>query len=171
MYQESTLIDLVKLIYDAAADSARWPAFLGRYQEILAARNIALGYTSPDLSQSLFLATGVDMSDMERYHRYPCPWLDRLLMANWRDGGADASHHLISDSELRSTDCFNEFLGPRQFHYGMGAAIPATQEGPAVLVILRENHKGPYSDEDLHFLRTLLPHMSSAFNATSTCPR
>ena len=162
MYSESTLLGLIDLIYDAAADPQRWPAFLGRYQELLAARNVALGYAAPEHDKMLVVATGADEGDVRKYHQYPCPWLERLILANWRTGGAGASHHLISDSELEQTVCFNEFLGPRRFNYGMGAAILAVGDGPATFVTLREKRLGPYSDEDLTFLRALLPHMSRA---------
>ena len=163
MDSEKRLLDLLPLIYQAAADSERWPAFLEQYQAILAARNIVLGYAAPDEDRALIVATGADQADIRKYHQYSCPWLDRLVQTNWRSGGADASHHLITDAELENTACFSEFLGPRQFHYGMGAAIVAVGAGPALLVILREKQKGPYEDADLAFLRALLPHLSQAF--------
>ena len=160
MTSESTLLHLVGSIYDAAADASRWPDFLMRFQAVLSSRNTALMYATPN--EVVVQATGADQADIRKYHQYPCPWLDRLVAANWQTGGADASHHLIDDRELRKTECFSEFLGPRQFHYGLGAAIAAGNE-PAVFVTLREAAKGPYSDDDLAVLRTLLPHMSRAF--------
>jgi DNA-binding CsgD family transcriptional regulator/PAS domain-containing protein len=162
MHSEEVLLDLVQLIYQAAADPRHWPVFLERYQTILAARNLALGYSVLDQRPSLIVATGADQADIRKYHQYTCPWLDRLIRTNWRAGGADASHHLITDPELERTACFSEFLGPRKFHYGMGAAILAVGDVPAWLVILREKARGPYSDEDLGLLRALLPHMSQA---------
>jgi hypothetical protein len=162
MYSEKTVLDIVTLIYDAAADPSLWPVFLERYQALTSARKVALGYEPPGEERVVIMASGADQGDIRKYHQYPCPWLDRLLLANWRTGGADASHHLITDAELRRTECFNEFLGPRQFHYGMGAAILAMGNGPAMFVMLREQPKGPYSDDDLAFLRALLPHLSRA---------
>jgi DNA-binding CsgD family transcriptional regulator len=161
MYSEKTLLDMVTLVYDAAADFPRWTTFLERYQAILEARNVAFGYTAPG-REGMLIATGADQADIRKYHQYPCPWLERLVRSNWRSGGADASHHLITDRELENTECFSRFLGPRQFHYGLGAAIVAVGDAPATFVVLREKPKGPYSDGDLEFLRALIPHMSRA---------
>jgi DNA-binding CsgD family transcriptional regulator len=161
MYSEKTLLDMVTLVYEAAADFPRWTTFLERYQAILEARNVALGYTVPG-HDAMLIATGADQADIRKYHQYQCPWLERLMRSNWRTGGADSSHHLITDRELENTECFSQFLGPRQFHYGMGAAILAVGDGPATFVVLREKPKGPYSDSDLGFLQALLPHMSRA---------
>ena len=56
----------------------------------------------------------------------------------------------------------SQFLGPRQFHYGMGAAFQAVGAGPSLMVVLREKAKGPYGDPDLELLRALLPHLKQA---------
>ena len=81
MYSEKTLNDLLQLIYQAAADSERWPVFLERYQATLAARNLALVYEAPDLKRSLMFATGADEADIQKYHQSGYP-----LYSSWRTG-------------------------------------------------------------------------------------
>ena len=72
----------------AGERKAIWPAFLERYQAILSARNVVLGYEAPDQERSLMVATGADQADIRGYHQYSCPWLDRLVAENYRKGAA-----------------------------------------------------------------------------------
>ncbi len=160
MISERRFSALLALIYEAAADFARWPEAL---------RGIAHAYNAPTVvfvcvdmnNKALWqIAPGVDAEYLERYAAYyhsnnP---LWRVALPSGL-GSVMTDEMMIERREFARTEFFNDFLAPLDLGSMLGAKVLA--EGGLNCAIVTQR-KRQFGKHDLALHRRLAPHLARA---------
>jgi len=159
-------IDLVGLIYDAAGDSTRWPAFSSNCaQRPLCGRQL-LYFEPPSRSGRHRWTVGVDRA---------CSFLRALLqdaehLPDSGNGdsllGASAGVSCHARSEARPTELYNDFCTPEAVFHRLNAVTSATDGGEHGW---RDPHAGaePYGDAISRLFEACCLTCSEPFSSTS----
>jgi DNA-binding CsgD family transcriptional regulator len=73
-----------------------------------------------------------------------------------------ASHDIWPEEEMVKSPAYQGFYGPRNWHYGIGGVFFRTPATVSLITSIREKEKGPYGEQELGLLRTLVPHLRRA---------
>jgi DNA-binding CsgD family transcriptional regulator len=166
MSSESTFLELIGLIYEAAGDPELWPNFLRKLSGLTGATVANIGYLDQQAVDHQFAyAHGLDTSDVHRYNAHYSKvdaWLQRAPKEYWTPGFVGLSHQICSDQELERTEFYNDYARSVGFYYGMSAVILREESLLSVLSIVREKSKGPCEVEEALLFRSLVPHLQRA---------
>ena len=153
-------------IYQAAVAPEHWPIFLDGLRKELRLASLSFVFRHPsEGDRGLITSVGADehYGDLYRSHFYKVnPWLP------WgpaiKVGRAVLADSVLPQSELVRTEFYNDWLRPQGLAHLFTAFI--SKLGPRGLLSelggLREKAAGPLSDEDLHPVRLLIPHLQRA---------
>lgn len=72
------------------------------------------------------------------------------------------SHEITPDDLLESTEIYQRFLAPRDWHYGFGVILLRSDSLFSLLSTLRPKHRGPITDAELEWINQLVPHLQIA---------
>jgi DNA-binding CsgD family transcriptional regulator len=141
--------ELVSLVYEAAADASRWPAFLEAY--VLAVKGGRA---------SLLLSTGHGNGAA------PFRWsmaedLYRTVGAGQPEG-AIRTIDLLGPGALEPSTTDPEFHAPRDVRYAVAGVFLQTADGPSMIVAVRGEQDGPFGELASAILRPLMPHLRQA---------
>jgi hypothetical protein len=152
-------------LVEKASDPSRWVDFLELLAETLHSENTILWALHPKAPGTNIEAhVRVDPQCWQEYQqRFAAQnvWierLDKLVPA----GEIRYSEAAISESELRSTSFFNEFLSRWNWDHGFGVKIPYGACLPAHLTSVRSKRFGPFGENDGKLLSLLVPHVRQA---------
>lgn len=162
---------LVSSIYDAAADSARWPEFINEFGSSLSAgvgmlwihdfRDGSADFSKGGGSISAF--TGLDAQARNRYTDYYVGrnvWLPNA--SRLPEGSTVVSSALYPDSSLQRTEFYNDWLRDADLFYGVGCSIVKQDTRDVKMSFARSKRAGPYADAELRVMRLLMPHLRNA---------
>jgi DNA-binding CsgD family transcriptional regulator/PAS domain-containing protein len=162
MGQEEITLGLIGLIYDAAGDPAKWPAFLEKFAEAM--RGTATSIIVYDAQRKDGnMATSVHFDPVwhQKYEEYYVKadlWGihgDRLLT----QGSVRLGQELCPNELLAKSEFCNDFLKPMNtFHEICGVVV---RRGSALSVFssLKSKSAGPFGEEEARLFRTLMPHL------------
>jgi DNA-binding CsgD family transcriptional regulator len=157
------VLELIALIYEAAMDSARWPAFLDAFERCYPGSGKALWYEhATDSAVSLLSTSGFDPVAMDEYARHYAslnPWTD--VMQTKPSGFVNTGEMLVPKRELERSEFYCDFLRPRQLADGFGASI--FNEGDRQMyfsVLLPPGQR--CGAKELALTRELVPHLQRA---------
>lgn len=161
---ESTLLDLLLQIHQAAAEPEFWPQVLasirsqvqGTFSSLLcldAAGRLVLPALDVSTPEDLLLDYSRDWAESDELYR---------LTASRGAGQVVTSAELLSPSLARRSAVWNEFYLPRDLGRFL-AATPDPQGGAsAMLVVYRGRAQREFGRRETETLERVLPHVSSA---------
>ena len=132
MYAEATLLTLVSQIYDAAADSSRWPAFLEDFTDAVEGSGTALNhYHQNGVSAALSPVVRRDPYYIKQYCEYfwkVNPWLAwTKCQSPASNRSITTSEERLSSSELQKTEFYNDHLLPSGLAHQFGLILEQTE--------------------------------------------
>ena len=158
-----SMLELTGLIYDAVADSSRWPAFLKCFVHAIRARQGLLAIRGSNRDEFItFCGHGWSNAKMSLYaERYAAidPWC--IGAVRWPES-AVAAEDLCSRKGMESSVVFREFYAPNDAIYGIGGVILATAAGQSAIAATRGAGDGPFGKMEKSILRPLMPHLKRA---------
>jgi DNA-binding CsgD family transcriptional regulator/PAS domain-containing protein len=165
-YERNTL-DLIGLIYEAAADPGLWPVFLERLSRTLhtMANNLFLqdfagvGENSGTTLGSVGLDPAYYRSYMEHYGAKN-PALQSLPLL--QPGGVYRHQELYPNEALYRTEFWNDWATPQNMGHAVFGMVLREDAFAGMLNIVRQRHVAPFSAKDIQFIRGLMPHLQRA---------
>jgi hypothetical protein len=162
---KTVLSTLVAALYDAAADSSLWPAFLR--EVALATQSTQAGILLHDLQHgdhSISLQWGIDPSAIRSYAEYygKCDLWVRKAAPLVHTGWLGTSEEACSSQELLRTEFYNDYLKSMDVGQAMWGVIENSQSRMISLGLYRDLRR-PFRSKDLDLLRFLAPHLERAF--------
>lgn len=157
---ETVLLDLIGLIYDAAQDQARWPAFLERYRAAVKCHIAQLELIKYDQSASISASVGLEQSDFPDFLYYSriSPWIPLVLKAEQGDVGL--SHEVVPDREYRKSEYYQGFGRRIDQHYGLAGIVLKSPAMVSVIGSVRYGRLGSSTEDDRKLLQALMPHLA-----------
>ena len=163
------LLDLVGLLYDAAADPRHWCRFLeaaARYFDAFGANFIR--YDPDDSRRSLALLTGYANVPIEvRGERMQALIGSRTVDPRLRYSFAHPNRpfhcrQILTTAELHASVAYREMLQPFGVEYSMMVTLPETGAAFSGLGFQRQAEYGEFSPSDVADLGELVPHLRRA---------
>jgi len=168
MLSPERLSQLVAKIYDAAADRARWPAFLEDFADVVHGTATAiLHYDSAlpiaNLDAGINYAPDYARNYLNYYHKLN-PWTQSWKSRMNRAGldSISPSEDRISLRDLEKTEFYNDHLRPHDTIHQIGGMIDMTEQRHSGFTCLRTRQAGPFGADDVDLLRLLFPHLERA---------
>lgn len=156
------ILDLVGLIYDAAADARCWPAFLTALARATGDRIAAIDFHDARAANgSLAAQVGLDPSwqkSYDEYYRTLNPWLNQPRVPT-SPGTVATTGMMFPEEELTRSEYYHDFLAPQGLFRGLGAIIDDSASTLAAITILRPKQRGTFTSRDVALLRALVPHL------------
>lgn len=170
-FDAEVLADLIGLIYEAAVDPARWPAFLDRYAGAMQAEGTGIWLQDLDTDEARFNAP--DRSFVANV-RFDPDWLasyvahyaaTNVWTANeqkLKEGTAYTSPMLCPERQLLRSEFYHDWLKPQGLRYGIGGAVVRRDNLAVLITSLRSKRASPYTDADLRLCRIVMTHLKRA---------
>lgn len=165
MYSQDAVLELVELIYAAAADRAKWPDALERLARALNGQIATLHHQHLVSWESSFAADwNMDPVAVAEYTAHFAPlnvWFTtrpEFLI----EGQVFTNAMLCPDDLLIRTEFYNDWLKPHDMGQALGAMV--FKSGPATtsLSIFRPINGSPFDQADLELIYVLMPHVRRA---------
>lgn len=172
MAAHNDLVPLIGTIYDAALAPEKWPMFLSTFahtfqseQALMWAHDFS-DNTSDVVGGSTELAYihGIDDFFIHNYAQHFCQcnvWLENEHLH--QEGTVVNSSELYSDVALRRSEWFGDWLRPQEMFYSFAAVVEKRNRRSFNVTALRSKGRGKYSAHEMLQLRTLMPHLQTAF--------
>jgi DNA-binding CsgD family transcriptional regulator/PAS domain-containing protein len=156
---QDALLQLIGEIYDAGADSGRWPRVLEQVSDAFGAQEAALGMVSP-IAVPWLVAPRSDPGFLRSYGEY---YHSRNLF--WRNmsrlpvGIAATDTMVMSKSELEASEFYNDWSKPQGYLSVMGATLFLEDGWRTEFVV---PGKSEFEAEHLKLYNVLAPHLVRA---------
>lgn len=164
-YSERTVLDLVGLIYDAADDAARWPAFLERLGQALRTTTNNLFLQDVRGGVGIHLGTvGMEPVYFRSYLEHYGPKNIHLIRGAriFRQGQVYRSEELCPDDEAAKTEFWNEWIVPQKMSHALFGVLFQGPPTAGLINVVRRQGTELFAEHDLALLRSLLPHLQRA---------
>lgn len=165
-------------VYEAAANPAHWERFLQVAARELGATKAALhvhyfapGNTIQTAHGSCAFAIGYDASALQDYAVYYAAQDLYVQRIRERFPGAmqvGTSEDLITSSEYRKTELYEDFSRPNGVYYTCWSAVEQSESIGAGLGFIRPEDAKPFAAKDVNLLNLLNPHLTKAFRLQRT---
>jgi DNA-binding CsgD family transcriptional regulator len=165
MGSEQAAVELIDLIYDAAVNATRWPAFLerlGRHVHATATNIFAQDLRTEEVH--IAGAVGTDTSyqrSYETYYKTKNVFLthgDRLL----RTGNVYPSEALCPDQLALRSEFYNDWIAPQKQRHGMLGVILRETSISSVIGAIRPPRASPFGKDEVSLMHVLIPHLQRA---------
>lgn len=166
MVQASALGAILGRVHDAALDEAQWPGAIAAIAETCEAvtgilyefdivrwesRIVGTHHMSPEF-----------LDDYRNHYAAIDPWSRRSLVSEV--GRAVGTRELISDSELRRTEFYQDYLRRHDnLFYGLGGVIERTPRRIAILGVQRTHRAGMFDADCFAVIERIMPHLRHAY--------
>lgn len=164
---EDQALDLVGRIYDAAAEPEFWPSFLERLAEAIQGGQAQIVLYSLEHRHGNLTATARQdpllKAQYDQYYGALDCWgaHGRHLM---RGGNVVTGQMLCPDSVLSSSEFYQDFLRRADAFHQVCGFVYKEENAAALISTLRPQRVGPFGEEAMQLLRTLLPHLQRALH-------
>jgi DNA-binding CsgD family transcriptional regulator len=165
MPSDEVLHSLIQLIYEAAIDADKWPAFLRQWSLAVGAQGTAV--VVHDLNGrngSIDANVGFDPESLRIYQNHYAalnPWVARSQHL-FLPGNVVNCDDLISPQELTQTEFYAGWLRPNDFFHSYGGAITCKDGIVSYVTAMRSRRAGAFEEQELTLLRILIPHLECA---------
>ena len=159
---------LIRSIYEAALDSARWPAFMESLASSLNA-NVGMLWMhdfsngSDSLSNdggNVSAVTGLDsvtLANFTNYYAGRNVWIPNA--SQLAEGSITVSSALYPDERLKNTEFYSDFLRGNDLFYAVGSSIVKQGARDVKMSFVRSERAGRYDDTELQLVQQLMPHL------------
>jgi len=170
MWTQQTVLELIDLIYAAAADSRKWPLVLQRLASVLKG-NVATLHNQHLISKEAGFAAdwNMDPQAIKEYTTYYAPlnvWFtthQELLT----EGQVFTNSMLCPDDLLVRTEFYNDWLKPSDMGQAIGVMVFKSGPATSSLSVFRRINEPPFGETELRFLYPLMPHLQRAIQLHS----
>jgi len=166
MYSETTVLELVDLIYKAAGDPAGWSALLYRLAQVFGSNGISVHHHQIPSQESSFSGDwNIDpasISDYVNYYGLRNIWSSfrrRLFFA----GSVNASQMMCPEEVFQQSEYYNDFLRRYDLFHCLVATLRDDEAAFSNLTIFRPKNAERFEDDESQLLRLLVPHLVRAF--------
>lgn len=170
--EDAGLVPLVGAIYEAALAAQKWPVFLSRFAlHFRSEQALMWAHDFSDHSAAVFggptaLAStvGLDEHYHDGYLQHFCH--HNVWVANehlHQEGQLVNSSTLFPDGKLGGTEWFGDWLRPQGLFYSFAAVVEKRHHRSFNLTALRAKRHGSYDAREMRQLRSLVPHLQTAF--------
>ena len=156
---------LLLALYDAAADSSLWPAFLHELGSVTQSNQVVL--LLHDLKRgahAVSLHSGMDERSIRQYQEYYGTrdlWLQKarpLVHTGW----VGVSQEICSREELLGSEFYNDYLLANEMGHAMWSVVENSELRVINVGLYRGPRAQPYRNKELKLLRLLAPHLERA---------
>jgi DNA-binding CsgD family transcriptional regulator len=155
--------ELVKLTYEAAADSSRWSDFLRLFgKAIRAPSTVFIIHDNTHQKADTSGAIGFDPAWIKSYQEYFVtinPW---LAGNPYRRGAVAVSEQVLTDSKLLRTEYYNDFLRPQDWFYCCGVLTAQDESTTCEITAMRSRRAGSFTSDEVALFEYLAPHLQRA---------
>lgn len=163
---------LIRCIYDAALDASRWQEFLVRFAaEFSSQATIIFGQDFSDRSvevtnpsSSLAAHHGIGEDFMRSFSAHYCRtnvWTEDERLHH--EGQLVNGSKCYSDRLLPGTEWHGDWLRPQDLFYTLAAVVEKRAHRSFNVTAVRSKRCGPYTEDEEARLRSLVPHLQTAF--------
>ncbi len=161
MRESNGLEEAIGLIYDTALDRAAWPRVLSRLAGLFDCTFADSFQRTFDYKHFSGVAHGLDERDYQDV--FLGYWVKRNVWGSCRPviraGDIVTTREMTPVDELRRSDMYQEYLGPRGLHEGLRLDIWAGEGWIEDVSLLRPWSKGPYTAKERQTAQALMPHL------------
>lgn len=162
MPQDARIDELIKLIYEAAADSSRWNDFLSRFTQALRATSAVFLIHDKMLSKaSVSAGAGSDPAWHRPYEEHFVsinPWMQHRFLP----GVVEIGEEILSERELVRTEFYNDFLQHQDWLHCCGVLTNEDQSSTSFISALRSKRAGIFTPDEISLFERLAPHLQTA---------
>ena len=163
---------LIRCVYDAALDASRWQEFLVRFgAEFSSQATMIFGQDFSDRSvevtgapASLAAHHGITEDFMQSFSAHYCRtnvWTEDERLHH--EGQLINGSRVYPDARLASTEWHTDWLRPQDLFYTLAVVVEKRAQRSFNVTAVRSKRCGPYTAEEEARLRTLVPHLQTAF--------
>ncbi len=159
--------DIVAGIYEAGLNPSLWADIMPSFSRLLGDAGIAFGVIN--LKRGLMLFPEHNFSPdclrgvAERYHT-PSNNPGVKVAVSTAPLTIAPLESVVSPSELKRMDFYNDLMRPYNFWYGVCANVYRDQDHMVALSSFRSASAGAYNETETAYLASLLPHMYRSVN-------
>lgn len=161
MRENNGLEEAIGLIYDTALDRAAWPRVLSRLAGLFDCTFVDSFQRTFDYRHFSGVAHGLDERDYQDV--FLGYWVKRNVWGSRRPviraGDVVTTREMTPVEELRRSDMYQEYLGPRGLHEGLRLDIWAGEGWIEDVSLLRPWSKGPFTANERQTAQALMPHL------------
>lgn len=158
---ETTLLDLVDSIYEAAVEPEKYKDFLAMLSRAVDSRmSMLMTHDTESRRASIALSVGVDDALQKRYSE--CAAVDPFLArgrAYMQAGSVVTGNMLLADEELVRTEFYREQMQPFDLHHVIGGTVTNDEFAAALFTSVRSKRQGPFEAPEIELFRSLIPHL------------
>jgi DNA-binding CsgD family transcriptional regulator len=164
-WPEAMVLELIRLIYEAAADANRWPIFLERAQDVMKGSSAALAHHDFATGQGGLMAlTRLDPASLSDYHAtvatHPAiPHVRQALEAGLRFGPKSI---FAADREVRRSAFFGEWLQPNRILPNLSCALHFEGSLSYGFDFYRPLGADDFGTDEIGLAHVLVPHLKRA---------
>lgn len=161
---ESTVLNLVGRVYDAALDGQKWPSFLEGVAGAVGGCSAMLRTADLPASKAEFVASfGYDPAWRAAYcnHFVKVDYLADSLK-QFEVGEVRAADQVVSLSEQRKTELYNDYLVPQDKVHVLGALLVRDGDRTLLFGAQRGKRAGAFGEEQARLMKILIPHVTRA---------
>jgi DNA-binding CsgD family transcriptional regulator len=156
--------ELVRRLYDAAAEPALWGWLLADLALDLGAVGASLRTWNPldnSVGFSAYFGFGPDVEKLYRSY-YGAIDPRRQALDAYPTGVISLCHDLFDENYARKSEFYNDFLLPQGGRYMMATRLTASEEETVTLSLHRNARQGHFEGEEAGRFRRLMPHATRA---------
>lgn len=161
--RETELPDLIRLVYQAAADAKLWPVLLDRLTDALGAEACAASVYDPATQFYSYVAPRTDPEWQQKY-------LDRWVHSNflWQRsihkpvGELWCFDTFIPRDEFERTEFYNEWWRPQGMEVALGTNVLREGSASGVVTFYRSRERGEFGSDAMRTFAALVPHLQQA---------
>lgn len=165
-----TLLELANCALSALQDPALWYEYLAAFCRHFDARASYLALFGNQFDFGMVaIYHGFPPSDIELWEKewaHRDPWMQGRDLNSLPLERAVPSQQLCPDEQLMRQPIYEQFLKPRQLHYGGGVNFLRTPDISAVQIVLRSRETGPLTEQELTEWNQIVPYVKTAVSAS-----
>jgi len=171
---DSTILELIELIYEAALDPQRWTTFTERFATAVGAREVFfLVHDYQNNCGNIAMHVNVDPFFREAYDKHYASlneWVKRGKRL-FTPGRVVASQMAISDAELVKTEFYNDYLRAADMRHSLGGILSNDESTVSALGANRPPSRVEFGRHEIALLSTLMPHLQRAIQVHNRISR
>ena len=163
---------LITLIYEAATRHGAWSQFLAAFAQQLKShagliwandfsnRTVDVQLPGSGLSATYGFESDA-MASFASYYGARNVWLEDATLH--REGAVVTGSMLFPDHCLKKTEYWTDWLRPQDIFYTAAAIVELRAERSTNVTVVRRERAGAYEAGELALIRSLMPHLQTAF--------
>jgi DNA-binding CsgD family transcriptional regulator len=159
---EYALIDIIGQIYDCAGAPDAWPAALEHVSQFVGGTSGHFLVFTPTQVPIISVVGGLDPASGREYDAHYAQKDPRPARWFAQPGQVTACHHIVDVEAFNRTELVADFLNRWDARWCMAGTFTLPGQVFGLWSAMRSAAGGPFSEDECHRLRFLLPHIGRA---------